>query len=97
MLRKLNFFTKAIRPGCVFVRRLYDAPFGVTQPHHYLRITQTMREDIFMLYMFLEGFYVVIYFLEEKRYLNLSTDSSEIRLTRMRGIFKWGMMFLYLA
>lgn len=48
VLGKLNFFTRAIRPGRAFVRRLYDATIGVTQPHHYLRVTQSMREDIFM-------------------------------------------------
>lgn len=48
VLGKLNFFTRAIRPGRAFVRRLYDATIGVTEPHHYLRVTQSMREDIFM-------------------------------------------------
>lgn len=80
VLGKLNFFTRAIRPGRAFVRRLYDATIGVTQPHHYLRVTQSMREDIFMWCRFLEDFNGVVYFLEEEWYsdqnLNLFTDSS---------------------
>ena len=48
VLGKLNFFTRAIRPGRAFVRRLYDATIGITQPHHYIRVTKSMRDDLFM-------------------------------------------------
>lgn len=80
ILGKLNFFTRAIRPGRAFVRRLYDATIGVVKPHHYIRVTQSMREDIFMWCRFLEGFNGKVYFLEEEWHsdqtLNLFTDSS---------------------
>ena len=55
VLGKLNFFTRAIRLGRAFVRCLYDATKGVVKPHHYIRVTQSMCEDIFMWCRFLEA------------------------------------------
>ena len=43
---KLNFFSKAIRPGRMFTRRLIDLTSTVKKPSHYVTITKEAREDI---------------------------------------------------
>ena len=43
---KLNFFSKAVRPGRMFTRRLIDLTSTVQKPSHYVTITKEAREDI---------------------------------------------------
>ena len=43
---KLNFFSKAIRPGRVFTRRLIDLTTTVKKPTHHVTINKEAREDI---------------------------------------------------
>ena len=46
LLGKLNIFTKAIVPGRAFVRRMHDATLGVCKPHHFIRVSQEMKQDM---------------------------------------------------
>lgn len=55
VLGKLNFFTRAIRPGLAFALRLYDITISVSQPHHYVRVTPSMCGDIFVRCKFFGG------------------------------------------
>lgn len=66
VVEKIYIFRRAIWSALAFVRRLYDATIGVIQPHHDLRDTKPMREDILMWCRFLEGFNSVVYFLKEE-------------------------------
>ena len=43
---KLNFFSKAIRPGRMFTRRLIDLTATVQKPSHHVTINKEAREDI---------------------------------------------------
>ena len=43
---KLNFFSKAIRPGRMFTRRLIDLTKTVSKPSHFVTINKEAREDI---------------------------------------------------
>ena len=40
----LNFACQVVAPGRAFCRRLIDA--SVKKPHHKIRVSQAMREDI---------------------------------------------------
>lgn len=62
VIGKLNFFTRAIRPGRAFLRRLHNATIGVTELHYHIRITQSMRQDMYMWISFLESFNGAVYF-----------------------------------
>ena len=46
LIGSLNFACRAIIPGRPFCRRLINAICGLTQPHHRLRITLGMQEDL---------------------------------------------------
>ena len=42
----LNFLCRAVQPGRVFTRRLYPAATKNLKPHHHLKITQEMKNDL---------------------------------------------------
>ena len=52
----LNFACRAVLPGRPFCRRLINATCGLTKPHHHLRITRGMRNDLNMWKLFFENF-----------------------------------------
>lgn len=80
VIGKLNFFTRAIRPGRAFLRRLHNATIGVTELHYHIRITQSMRQDMYMWISFLESFNGAVYFLDQEwtsdKNINFYTDSA---------------------
>ena len=53
----LNFLCRCVVPGRAFTRRLYAYTAGkngkVLKPHHHIRVTQEMREDLIMWQRFL--------------------------------------------
>ena len=56
LIGKLNFACRAVVPGRAFSRRLVDATCGVRKPHHRIRVTGNMREDLLVWQEFLENF-----------------------------------------
>lgn len=46
LIGSLNFACRAVVPGRPFCRRLINAICGLTKPHHHLRITAGMKEDL---------------------------------------------------
>ena len=46
LIGKLNFACRAIVPGRPFCRRLINTTCGVTNPHHRIRVTNAMIEDL---------------------------------------------------
>ena len=51
----LNFTCKVIVPGRTFLRRLYDLTLGIKYPHHHIRITREIRQDILIWLTFLKN------------------------------------------
>jgi hypothetical protein len=76
----LAFCAKALPAGRAFSRRLYMATTKASKPHHFIRITTGMRNDLLMWKMFLEKFNGVSYILEVEWMSNveleLYTDSA---------------------
>ena len=56
LLGSLSFLSRAVSPGRAFIRRLYDATAGITKPHHHIRVTTEMRDDMNMWLTFLRTF-----------------------------------------
>jgi hypothetical protein len=52
----LNFFTKAIPVGRTFNCRLYQAQTQAKLPHHFVRLTKELKEDLVMWLTFLKLF-----------------------------------------
>ena len=52
----LNFCVRAIPAGRAFVRRLYDACCGLSQPYHRRRFFNEMKDDIHVWLAFLDSF-----------------------------------------
>lgn len=80
LLGKLNCFGKAIRSSRAFLRRLYDATMPLKKPHHMLRVTREIREDLLVWLQFLQEFNGVTYIPEKLWFsnedLHLFTDAS---------------------
>lgn len=56
LVGKLNFVSKAI-PGCrAFCRRFYNVMSGVSSSYYHIRITNSIREDMFTWLQFLDNF-----------------------------------------
>ena len=54
LVGKLSFVCRAIPIGRAFLRRLIDAQRGGSRPHHRIRVTQGMREDLNLWQEFLQ-------------------------------------------
>lgn len=80
LIGKLNFACRAIVPGRAFCRRLIDATRGVQKPHHHIRVTEDMRQDLLVWSSFLEMHNGISIMLEERwvdtSHLNLYTDAA---------------------
>ncbi|XP_054843036.1 uncharacterized protein LOC129334764 isoform X1 [Eublepharis macularius] len=75
----LNFACKAIAPGRAFLRRLCDAMAPLRAPHHRLRVTSGMRDDLDVWSEFVEGFNGVTLWREElllEAELQVTSDAS---------------------
>ena len=56
LIGSLQFACKAIVPGRPFCRRLIDSKCGLTKPHHHLRISQGIRQDLAIWSQFFQEF-----------------------------------------
>ena len=76
----LAFCTKALPAGRAFSKRLYMATSKATKPHHFIRVSKEMFEDLMVWKLFLEQFNGVSYILDDiwlSNYdLQLFTDSA---------------------
>lgn len=79
LVGSLNFFSRAIRSARAFNRRFYDLTVKVRQPHHFIRLTKEVKEDIGVWVSFLQSFNGKTYFPESEwssnDVLELFTDS----------------------
>lgn len=62
----LNFTCRVVAPGRVFTRRLCDAMAGIRAPHHRLRVSVGMREDMATWLHFLRDFNGVSFWCTEQ-------------------------------
>ena len=46
IIGKLQFVTTVVKPGRPFLRRLYDLTMQATKPHHYIRLTKSVKHDL---------------------------------------------------
>ena len=80
LIGSLNFACRAIIPGRPFCRRLINAICGLTQPHHRLRITLGMQEDLKLWQTFFDEYNGISVFHERfwvsSDELELFTDSA---------------------
>ena len=53
----LQFATTVVKPGRPFLRRLYDLTVHVYKPHHYVRITQQVKQDLALWLSFLNNYH----------------------------------------
>lgn len=76
----LNFACSVIVPGRAFSRRLIDLTVGIQCPHHLIRLSKDVKEDLKIWQSFLAKFNGRSFFLEETWYsstkLDLYTDAS---------------------
>ena len=77
---KLSFFSRAVRSSRAFIRRFYDAMVMIKKPHHRIRITKEMREDLYLWVKFLDHFNGVTHIPDllwfKSECLNFFTDSA---------------------
>ncbi|MCG8031789.1 MAG: hypothetical protein JAZ03_06400 [Candidatus Thiodiazotropha taylori] len=80
LIGSLNFACRAIVPGRPFCRRLINATCGLTKPHHHLRITSDMKNDLQLWLKFFTDFNGVSVFHDRfwvsNEDLQLFTDSA---------------------
>ena len=78
----LNFACAVIEPARAFSRRLYDLTIGIKQPHHRIRITNSVREDLGVWRTFLLDYNRKSFFLDfnflSQNLLRFYTDASSI-------------------
>ena len=56
LIGKLNFACRAVAPGRAFLRRLIDATIGLRLPHHRIRVSYAMVEDLEVWKSFLDQY-----------------------------------------
>lgn len=83
LIGSLNFACRAIKPGRAFCRRLIDSTCHVSKPHHFIKITEGMQEDMRMWLQFFESYNGISVFQDSvwvrDSYLNLFTDAAGSR------------------
>ena len=76
----LNFACSVVEPARAFSRRLYDITIGISQPHHRIRISRSVREDLQVWRTFLLSYNRKSFFLDfnflSQNVLRFYTDSS---------------------
>jgi hypothetical protein len=86
----LNFACQVVAPGRAFSRRLIKATCKVTKPHHRIRVSQEMREDLKVWISFLSDNNGITVMLDNVWTSNetmcLFTDSADGRYKRF-GIY----------
>ena len=56
IIGKLQFATTVVKPGRPFLRRLYDLTMQATKPHHYIRLTKSVKQDLNTWFHFLQHY-----------------------------------------
>ena len=76
----LAFCAKAMPTARAFIRRMYASMSGVARPHHHIRLSKGIREDLIMWQQFLSKFNGISYMLDSEwvsaNTLKLQTDSA---------------------
>lgn len=76
----LNFCLRAIPPARAFTRRIYDVMQGVVKPHHLIRVSVAVKDDLRVWLTFLDLFNGCYYFPQidwvDDEHLQLFTDSA---------------------
>ena len=76
----LAFCAKAMPSARAFIRRMYASMSGVARPHHHIRLSKGIREDLIMWQQFLSKFNGISYMLDSEwvsaNTLKLQTDSA---------------------
>lgn len=76
----LNFCLRAIPPARAFTRRIYDVMQGVVKPHHFIRVSVAVKDDLRVWLTFLDLFNGCYYFPQidwvDDEHLQLFTDSA---------------------
>lgn len=80
LVGKLNFFGQAVRSSRAFLRRFYDSMTPLKKPHHVLRLSRELKEDLALWLEFLVDFNGVTYIPSDdwlsSETLRLFTDAS---------------------
>jgi hypothetical protein len=80
LIGSLNFACQVIVPGRAFCRRLIDATCNVCRPHHKIRATLAMQDDLIVWLSFLSNYngttVILDHFWSSKYQLNLFSDSA---------------------
>ena len=61
-----NFTCSVITPGRAFLRRMVDLTKGPQRPHHHIRLTKDVKQDIALWFRFLDHFNGKSFFLDDK-------------------------------
>lgn len=76
----LNFACQVVAPGRAFCRRLIDATCNVSKPHHRIRVSNAMKDDLHVWISFLSQYNGVTVMLDSfwtsNEAINLFTDSA---------------------
>jgi len=65
LIGSLNFACSVIVPGRVFLRRMINLTIGKNNPHHYIRLTKEIQQDLHIWEIFFQSFNGKSFFLEE--------------------------------
>ncbi|KAM9324652.1 uncharacterized protein PAF06_000727 [Gastrophryne carolinensis] len=79
VLGKLNFACKVLPMGRVFSRWLSLTTAGIREPHHFIRLTRELKDDLRMWVSFLRLFNGLVYWLDPvrgNREVGLFTDTA---------------------
>ena len=80
LVGKLSFFSRAIPGSRAFIRRFYNAMLGPYRHYHHIRITNSLRQDMYTWLQFLNEFNGIVYFpaseWDTPNTLQLFTDSA---------------------
>jgi hypothetical protein len=88
----LNFVCQVVLPGRAFCRRLIDATCNIRKPHHRIRVSKSMREDIKVWLTFLSEYNGVTVITDNawasNETLELFIDSAVVKTESLVFIFK---------
>ena len=101
LIGKLSFASKVVKPGRLFVRKLIDLSTSVKELHHFVKISEEIREDLRWWILALtqnKGVSFIMDPFQSSDTLNLYTDASGIGLGGVFGTHwfseKWPAEFL---
>ena len=65
LIGSLNCACSVVIPGRVFLRRMINLTIGKRHPHHFIRVTKEVKQDLHIWEMFFHSFNGKSFFLEE--------------------------------